>query len=249
LVDPDVAQEDGRGPHLAAVQALFLEDKPLEAVDEAVVVVKQDGGVEDARHPALGEDRRGRLHDQGPVLDLGLPAAGQGRGDDPDDRPLGQVRPLAADVLVAQQAGAGGRLAVAQDPLDVAVAGHAVAPGVEGVGPDQDGAVRVDHVDDVEAELGLDLDQLVVEVAAVAVGGGPHDLGRLGQVLDDLKALLDLLVVELGRGSQGVADGLAALPDHVGVDDVEADDERQAAHQGHDGDQADHQLDADVGPS
>ena len=110
-------------------------------------------------------------------------------------------------------------LPVAQDPLDVAVAGHAVAPGVEVVGPDEDRAVGVDDVDDVEPELGLDLGQLGEEEAAVPVRRGPDDLGRLGQVFDDPGALLDLLLVELGGGRQGVADGVGRLPDDVLVDD------------------------------
>ena len=119
------------------------------------------------------------------VHGLGAARPGQGRGNDLDGRPLGQVLALVADVLEAQDARPGGRLPVAQDPLDVAVVGHVVAPGVEVIGPDGMGAVGVDHVDDVEGELGLDLGQLGEQEAAVPVRRGPDDLGRLGQVFDD----------------------------------------------------------------
>jgi hypothetical protein len=47
---PDVAQEERRGPDFAAVDALLLEDETLEAVDELVVVVEEDGGVQDPDH-------------------------------------------------------------------------------------------------------------------------------------------------------------------------------------------------------
>ena len=52
---PDVAQEDGGRADLAAVDPLLLEDQALEAVDELVVVVEQDGGVEDADHAPVSE--------------------------------------------------------------------------------------------------------------------------------------------------------------------------------------------------
>jgi hypothetical protein len=244
---PDVVEKNRRGPHFPAVEPLFLEQQPAETVDEPFVVVEQDGGVEDADHPAVLDDGRGDFQDQSPVLDLGVSPAGQGCPDDLDDGSVGQILAFVADVLIAENPRSGCRLPVAEHPLDIAVMGDAVAPGVEIIGPDQNGAVGLDDVDDVEGELGFDLGQLGEQEFSIFLLRRPEDFGGFGQIFDDPGPFDDFLVVELRCRRQGIADGFGRLPDEILVDDVDPDDERERPHDHDDREQADDQLEPDIG--
>ena len=186
-----------------------LKTSRLKRSTNAVVVVEEDGGVEDAGQPArrpgsgaailMTRARSSTADDRAP---------GVGRRDDRDERPLGQIAALRAGC--SRRRGRPSRRpgpAVRRTSWMVPVVGHAVAVGVEVVGPDEDRPVRVDDVDDVERELRLDLDELVEQEASGRRPAAARTIsGRLGQVLDDPRAAsCDLLLVELVGGGQAAS--------------------------------------------